>query len=327
MSNRRLLHSVSHVQVEQLLVEARLLGQASLGQHFRCQHRSEWLFFLRRKLLLGEGLGCGTLRFTHAGETHLLRFTLCLLFRNQRLDRTQFFLLLLGCFHHRLSFDRRGFGQPNVIRTVDEFLFPLGQVGVGEPFAFERLHKHLADVVGFSFNDWQQDLEAVVLRCFLLFTLYLTSQFGKVRLKLQTFFFRPDFGGFTLVLCVQFFDLLSFLQIGNHVAGLSVPLSPWLQVKFLLYSSGCLLHLQFKVCWSLALWPFDLRKLNQCTVTLAWVQLTLSSYGVFLTQARCRILWSVLVFELGFFISGQVLTGHCHGAVRKRDRSKRSLAS
>ena len=296
--NHGLLCGVRHVHVEQLLIEARLFGQASVGQHFRRQHRGEWgrrcvrargfvraaseWFFLRRKFLLGEGLGCGTLRLTHAGETHLFLRTLCLLLRYERLQlRSLSFSLCL----HRFGFCYGLFGQPHVVRTVDDSAFAVSQVRVGNAFTFEFRYKRFGDVLGLRLDDWQQQLKACVLSCFLLLALQPTGQFGKVGLELQALFLGLGFGflaGYpslgVLISLLQLLDLLGF-QLVDHVAGLVVAF----------YSKG--------VCLSFGLFC----NLFPC--------------GGDLTE-QVRLLRLECLLQSGFF------TTSCKGAIKRRQPSQ-----
>ena len=164
---------------------------------------------------------CGTFWFTHAGEAHLLGFAPCLLFRHQRLKlRNLPFTLCL----YRFGFDYGLFGQPHVIRTVDDLALTFGQICVSDTLTLEFRDKRFGDVLDVGLDDRQQQLKACVLSCFLALALHLSGQFGEVRLELQAFFFRLGFGSFALVLRIQLLDLLGF-QLVDHVAGLGVTFS------------------------------------------------------------------------------------------------------
>ena len=221
----RLLCRVSHIHVEELFVEARLLGQASLCQHVSSQLGLEGLLFLRSDLFLRERFRC--FGFTHAGEAGLFRLTLRLSLRHLPFKfRDLTFWLLNGRLLHRCGV----FGQTYVVGAVDQLAFTLGQIRVGKAFTLELIHEHLGDVLYVGLNDRQQQLQALVFGGLLFLGLNLPVKLSNVGLQLQALLLSlgllhlkllAQLG--RLIFSLKFLNLLG-LQLVDHVTGLGVTL-------------------------------------------------------------------------------------------------------
>ena len=314
VGHRRLLCGVGHVHVEQLLVEPGLLGQASLGQHVGGQLGCKRLFFLCGKFFLGERFGRFALGLAHAGETHLLRLTLCLLLRHLRF---QLLNLSLGLRNGGLLHRCRLLGQTHIVGTVDQLTLTVSQVRVGEALTLEFADKRFGDVAHFRLDDRQQQLQALVLSRLLFLGRNLPVEFGNVGLHLEALllglgllhlklFAQPR----RLLLSLKLLDLLG-LQLVDHVAGALItcrcrffditrsnffPLGYdlaeqiWLR-GFKLARPGLTLeqgHLASLGGSTLgrcnflgggALWPHDRLKLALCSVKFSREQLTLRTCG------------------------------------------------
>ena len=150
IANRWLLRRISHIHVKQLLVEARLFGQASLCQHVSRQFRSKRLFFLCDDFFLGKGFGGSILGLTRAGETHLLRCTCFAALRNLGFQLSSLAFRLRQC---RLGCHYGVFSQPHIVRTVDEVALTVSQVCVGEALQLQGTDKRFGDVLDLRLND------------------------------------------------------------------------------------------------------------------------------------------------------------------------------
>ena len=241
-----------------MLVEAGLLGQAGLRQHVSGQLCGKRRFFLCSKLLFGERLGRFALGLAHAGETHLLRLALCLLFRHLRFE---FFGLASRLLDHGFLHGCDILGQTHVVGTVDQLAFAVGQVGVGQPFTLERVDERLGDVLDIGLDDRQQQLQSLVLGGLLLLGLDLAVKFGDVGLHLQALLlglgllhrqFFPQLG--RLLFSLHLFDL-SCLQLVDHVAGLGVACSGGFCNRWGLFPGRQHFTKQVRLCRLKLAWP------------------------------------------------------------------------